>query len=47
MKLIFIALAKLNKVLMPSMKSKDLTRLSKIDKLIVGYRYIITKKSLE
>ncbi len=47
MKLIFIALAKINKVILPSMKKKDLTKLSKPDKLIIGYRYYITKKSLE
>jgi len=41
MKSIFIVLAKLNKAIMPSMKSKDLTRLSKVDKLIIGYRYIM------
>ncbi len=47
MKLIFIMLAKLNRVIMPSMKNKELTRLSKVEKLIIGYRYFVTKKSLE
>ncbi len=47
MKIIFIALAKINKVILPSMKTKDLMKLSKFDKLIIGYRYYITKKSLE
>ncbi len=46
MKLIFKGLAKINKVIMPSMKNKDLLKLSKVDKVIVGYRYFITKKSL-
>jgi len=47
MKLIFKGLARVNKIIVPSMKNKDLLKLSKVDKLIVGYRYFITKKSLD
>lgn len=42
----FKALASLNKLILPSMRTKDLMKLSKVDKLIIGYRYYITKKSL-
>ncbi len=34
---IFKMLAKVNKTLLPSYKQKDLTKLSKTDKLIVGW----------
>lgn len=47
MKLTFFRiLAAMNKVLLPSFKNKDLTRLSKIDKAIIGWRYWITKNAL-
>ena len=47
MKFLFKLLAKVNKVIMPSYKNKDLMKLSNFDKLMVGYRYYVTKKSLE
>lgn len=43
---IFRALAKINKVILPSYKDKDLTMLTKKDKLIVGWRIWITKNAL-
>lgn len=46
MKIFYKILARLNKVILPSYAKRDLTKLSKFDKLIVGYRYYVTKKSL-
>ncbi len=47
-KLIFQFLAKLNKIILPSFTKKhlDLKRASKLQMLIIGYRYFITKNSL-
>jgi len=42
----FKVLAKINKVVFPSMAKKDLTKLKKWEKAIVAYRYIVTKNSL-
>ncbi|MGJ3233970.1 hypothetical protein [Marivirga sp.] len=42
----FKALAKINKLILPSMAKKDLTKLKKWEKAIVAYRYIVTKNSL-
>jgi len=47
MKFLFKIIARANKVIMPSYRNKDLLKLNKLDKLIVGYRYYVTKKSLE
>jgi len=47
MKIIFKFLNKANKVILPSYRSKDLTQLSKFDKIIVGYRYYVLIKSLK
>jgi len=46
-KAFFKTLAKFNKIVMPSISKKDINNLSKYDKLIVGYRYYITKNSLD
>ena len=46
-KFVFGLLAKINKALFPSMAGKDLSRLSKADKIIVGWRYYITKNALD
>jgi hypothetical protein len=43
----FKVLAKLNKVIMPRYSKRDITRLSKVDKVIVAYRYWVTTNSLE
>lgn len=43
----FKVLAKINKAILPSVAKKDLTRLSKTDKLLVAYRYWITTNSLD
>jgi hypothetical protein len=42
----FKVLAKLNKILLPSMAQKDLTKLKKWEKAIVAYRYVITKNAI-
>ena len=45
-KYIFKGLAIINKVILPSMIAKDLTKLKGYEKLILGYRYWVTKNSL-
>tara|TARA_R110002012_G_scaffold252147_1_gene430361 strand:+ start:166362 stop:166541 length:180 start_codon:yes stop_codon:yes gene_type:complete len=42
----FKVLAKINKVVLPSMAKKDLTKLKKWEKAVVAFRYIVTKNSL-
>lgn len=44
--IVFKVLAKINKTILPSYKNKNLLKLSKIDKAIVGWRYWVTKNSL-
>lgn len=44
--LIFRILAKANKVILPSYKHKDLTKLTIADKVIVGWRFWVTKNAL-
>jgi hypothetical protein len=47
MKLAFFRLlARCNRAMLPSYKNKDLTRLTKKEKLIIGWRYFITKNAL-
>ena len=47
MKLVlFKVMAKANKVILPSYKDKDLTKLTKMDKAIVGWRIWVTKNAL-
>jgi hypothetical protein len=45
-KFAFKILARINKLILPSMIRKDLYNLSTIQKAIVGYRYWVTKNSL-
>ncbi|MBL0129165.1 MAG: hypothetical protein IPP83_17355 [Flavobacteriales bacterium] len=45
-KTLFQLLARLNKLLLPKLWHKDLTRLSKTQKAIVGYRIWVTKNAL-
>ncbi len=42
----FRLLAKINRVVLPSYARKDLTKLSKLDKAIIGWRYWVTKRAL-
>jgi hypothetical protein len=44
--MIFIALAKINKLILPKYSKRNLNKLSKFDLLIIGYRYFITKNAL-
>ena len=39
-------LAKVNKLILPSMLDKDLNKLKMFDKLVISYRYWVTKNSL-
>ena len=43
----FKILARINKVLLPKFSRRDLTKLSKIDKALVAYRYWVTTNALE
>ena len=45
-KYIFKGLAIINKVILPSLIRKDLSKLKDYEKLIFGYRYWVTKNSL-
>lgn len=45
-KSLFRLLARINKVVLPRYSKRDITRLSKLDKAIVAYRYWITKNAL-
>jgi hypothetical protein len=45
-KSLFNLLAKINKTLMPSFGKKDLTKLSKLEKAMVAYRYWVTINAL-
>ncbi|MBK7383563.1 MAG: hypothetical protein IPI81_09535 [Flavobacteriales bacterium] len=45
-KALFQLLARLNKLLLPKLWHKDLTRLSKAQKAIVGWRIWVTKNAL-
>jgi len=45
-KLFFRILARVNRIIFPSLYNKDLSSLKKYEKLILGYRYWITKNSL-
>ena len=45
-KYIFKGLAIINKVILPSLIAKDLTKLKGYETLILGYRYWVTKNSL-
>ena len=45
-KRLFRVVAKINKLLIPSMSNKDFNKLTNLDKLIIAYRYWITKNSL-
>jgi len=45
-KSIFRVIAKLNKIILPRYSNRELSKLSRFDKLIIGYRYYITKNAL-
>lgn len=43
----FRILARLNRVLMPRYSKRDLSRLTKLDKMLIAYRYWVTLHALE
>lgn len=45
-KRLFRLLAAVNRAVLPKLWNKDLTRLSKAQKAIVGYRYWVTRNAL-
>lgn len=46
-KVMFKALAAFNKLVVPRMSKKDLTRLKKWEKAIVAWRYWVTTNAIE
>jgi hypothetical protein len=46
-KSLFKFLAKVNKFLLPRYSKRDLTKLSKIDKALIAYRYWVTLHALD
>jgi hypothetical protein len=46
-RIVFRTLARLNKLVLPSYRNRDLTRLSKIDKLIIGWRIWVTMRAID
>ena len=45
-KYIFRGLVVINKLIMPKLYKKDITKLKNYEKVILGYRYWVTKNSL-
>ena len=43
----FKFLSRVNKAVLPRYSKRDISRLSKIDKAIVAFRYWVTKNSLQ
>jgi hypothetical protein len=43
---LFRLLARMNKAFLPKMWHKDLQRLSKLQKLIIAWRYYVTRNSI-
>lgn len=46
-KSLFKVLARINKWILPRYSQRDITRLSKFDQALIGYRYWVTKNALE
>lgn len=46
-KLLFKSLAKINKAILPRYSKRDITKLSKVDKAIVAFRYWVTLHALD
>jgi len=45
-RLFFKILAKVNKLILPSLYKKDISKLRSYEKVILGFRYWVTKNSL-
>ena len=43
---LFKILAKVNKLIIPTMLAKDLSNLNRVDKIVIAYRYWVTNNSL-
>jgi hypothetical protein len=43
---LFKVLAKINKIIFPSLYNQDIARLKSYEKVILGYRYWVTRNSL-
>jgi hypothetical protein len=46
-KSLFKLMAQINKVILPRYSKRDLSKLSKFDQALIGFRYWVTKNSLE
>jgi hypothetical protein len=46
-KSVFKILAQINKLILPRYSKKDITKLSKLEKAIVAYRYWVTIHAIE
>ena len=46
-KTLFRLLARVNRVVLPKQWNRDLSRLSTVRKLLAGYRYWVTRNSLD
>jgi hypothetical protein len=46
-KIAFQILAKFNKLILPRYSKRDITKLSKLDKAIVAFRYWVTVHAIE
>lgn len=46
-KSLFKVIARINKWILPRYSQRDITKLSKLDKAIIGFRYWVTKNSLD
>ena len=46
-KSLFKILARINKVIVPRYSQRDISKLSKFDKVLVAYRYWVTVNALE
>ena len=46
-KIAFQILAELNKLILPHYSKRDITKLSKVDKALVAYRYWVTIHAIE
>lgn len=46
-KSLFKLLARINKWVLPRYSKRDISKLSKVDQAIVGFRYWVTRNSLE
>lgn len=43
----FRILARINKILLPRYSKRDISRLSKLDKAVIAYRYWVTANALD